>query len=243
MEADIYKLISGLEGKHWWYVARRLILEDLIRKNNLPAKAKIYEVGCGSGGNLPMLAKFGEVYAGEMNDWSRDYANKRNIAKTIEYTELPGKPAFINERFDLIVMLDVIEHIENDKASLEVLKSQLNDNGKLIITVPAYSFLWSKFDELSHHKRRYTRNSISNVANAAGFKINYVSYFNFFLFPIIACFRIFGRFLEIDHGKTDFKIPGDFVNRILTRIFAAERFLLGKMSFPFGGSIILVASK
>ena len=139
-------------------------------------------------------------------------------------------------------MLDVLEHIDDDEKSLNVLKGYANNNGKLLITVPAYQFLWSTHDEIHHHKRRYTAKYLNEIITNNGWKLEYISYFNSFLFPLAIIDRIRKIIFPLpDDNKL--KIPNKIVNYIFEKIFCLESNFIGRLSFPFGLSIIAVAKK
>lgn len=242
MEAKEYEIMQKLEGEHWWFVARRKVIAAMLSQLNLPANAQVLEIGCGSGGNLKMLSQFGEVYGVEPNDKARASATAKGLAKAIEKAKLPAQIPFSDKKFDLIVLLDALEHIEEDTQALKVLHGSLKDSGILFITVPAFKFLWSAHDVSCHHKRRYNKASLRKVLADAGFKEHYVSYFNFWLFPVVLTVRMVNKLLGVK-DQSDLKMPGKFMNKLLTGIFASERILIGKISFLFGVSLMLAAKK
>ena len=243
MEIKEYEIMAKMEERHWWFVARRHIISSVLSKLPLPENAKVLEIGCGSGGNLEMLAKFGEVYAIEPNDEARERAKQKGLAKAIEKVEMPNVP-FMDERFDLIVLLDALEHIDDDKKTLEILQSVLKETGIIFITVPAMQFLWSEHDVVCHHKRRYNREGLNRIIEEAGYRVKSSSYYNTILFPIIGCIRILKRFVNFGNAEgSDLSMPADFLNNLLERIFASEAKLLEKFSLPFGVSLMATATK
>jgi SAM-dependent methyltransferase len=142
--------------------------------------------------------------------------------------------------FDLIMFLDMIEHLDQDLPSLLQAKQYLKDQGQLLITVPAYQFLWSAHDEIHHHKRRYTKKQLTELLQQAGYEVIFSSYFNTFLFPLIAIARLIGNLLN-RHHTSDVSLPTALVNQSLYQIFGWEKNLLPYLSFPFGVSIICLA--
>ena len=146
------------------------------------------------------------------------------------------------EFFDLILVADVIEHVEDDMAILQYLSELLNKNGQILITVPAFDFLFSNKDKVLRHYRRYTKKNIKKIISKY-FNITKLSYYNFFLFiPIaisIICLKIF-RVSFIDSVE---KKPNIILNSILFQIFHSEKFLLNFLNFPFGISLIVLAKK
>lgn len=241
MERSVYDRMNDIECRHWWFTARREIIASLIRR--LP-KAKtetaILEAGCGSGGNLSMLRSFGKVDAFEFDEDARRAAGEKS-GLIIPFGALPDHLPFLDQRYDLIGLFDVLEHIEADEASLSVLAERLDDQGKIIVTVPAFQFLWSKHDERHHHFRRYTRASLAEAAQKAGLKVSYSSYFNTFLFPLAVLSRALKKLTGSE--EPDDQLPPAWVNTLLTRVFGVERHLLGRMRMPFGLSLAAVLEK
>jgi SAM-dependent methyltransferase len=247
LEAQFYIEYAILEDKHWWFIGRRRIIEKILNYVNFGNNPDILEVGCGTGGNLSMLSKYGNIYALESNERAIEIANNRGITK-VEKGSLPDNIPFKGQKFDLIVMFDVLEHIEDDLETLRILKRSLKPYGKLLLTVPAYQFLWSHQDDICNHKRRYIRRDLEQLINKAGFSILYSTYFNTILFPIVVIVRMFknvirsavGNIIKI-YDEGDFKIRSKTLNRLLIKIFSFERHMIPWIVFPFGVSIMLVA--
>jgi SAM-dependent methyltransferase len=238
MDPALYHEMSTIQEKHWWYRARRKILSDIIADLQLPETPRILEAGCGPGGNLAMLAQFGEVCAIEPYAPACALAKAKYVGQ-VEQAGLPGALPFAGT-FDLICAFDVIEHIEQDKEALISLRAALAPSGRLILTVPAYQWMWSAHDVRNHHVRRYTRPQLRRVLEAAGFTVERASHFNSFLFPLIAGVRLAQRSLS-KSGSSSETIPANPVNTALEALFASERHLLRHMNLPFGVSILLVA--
>lgn len=241
MEQSVYLEHIEQEETHWWFVARRSICEALLKKIKLPNNPSILEAGCGSGGNLPMLAKFGKVFAFELNDMMLNHSKSRNIG-TLEHGKLPDGIPFSGQKFDFITLFDVLEHIEDDKGALSALASRLNDGGVLFLTVPAFSWLFSQHDRLHHHFRRYSKKELIAKVEAAGFSVEYIIYWNFLLFPAALATRVLYFFVD---SKTSIgtKTPAPWLNKALINLVSAERFLMNCFSLPFGLSLVLVARK
>jgi SAM-dependent methyltransferase len=145
MEIYTYKLMRELEEKHWWFVARRNILESVLSTLQLPKRSSILEVGCGTGGNITFLRKFGELICVESDNSAAELARERNQAPILSGA-LPNEMPVFDRQFHLIVLFDVIEHIDDDSESLRVLCKLLKPGGRIVLTVPAFSFLWSQHD-------------------------------------------------------------------------------------------------
>ena len=140
------------------------------RRIALPPAPRILEAGCGTGGNLAMLARFGRVSAFEPDGDARHAARAKSTAD-IRDGRLPDQVPFQPETFDLVAMLDVLEHIDDDVAGLRALCATLQRGGQVLVTVPAFPFLWSRHDELHHHKRRYRKRGLVAAAEAAGLEV------------------------------------------------------------------------
>jgi SAM-dependent methyltransferase len=240
MDPAAYLEMDETETTHWWFLARRAILSRMIESLDLPPNAKILEIGCGTGGNLDMLAGFGEVHAIEMDANARAIiSRKTNDRYDVRAGHLPDAIPFRDRCFDLICMFDVLEHIDRDAESLAALKPLLKENGRILLTVPAYQWLWSAHDEFLHHQRRYSAADLRGKIESAGLHALKMSHYNAILFPLAAVARLKDKLL----GNT--KISGTAVlsapvNRLLKHIFGAERFFLRYLNFPFGVSLLCI---
>ena len=193
MERIVYDRMAELDERHWWYRARREILADLIRRKiPLSPGARILEIGCGTGHNLPMLRRFGEVDAIEIDAAARQIASRR-LGKPVMASPLPALEGVPDGAYDLVAILDVLEHIDADREALTGIAAKLKPGGRILITVPAHPWMWSAHDVVNHHKRRYTRASLRAVIEAAGLKVEMLSWFNSLLFPLAAMARLMGR--------------------------------------------------
>ena len=161
---------------------------------------------------------------------------------SVEYGKLPNNFPFKNG-FDTICLFDVLEHIEDDLSSLNTIYDSLNEDGKIILTVPAYMFLWSELDVVNQHRRRYTKKQINRILMDSGYEISYSTYFNSFLLPIITFIRFARKIISKNEAQNDLKKEKDIINILLGKIFSMESFILPKVTFPFGVSIFAVGKK
>ncbi len=240
MDRQVYDTMRRVERDHWWFAARRRILADRIAALALPPEAQILEVGCGTGGNLEMLSKFGQVRAIEPDAESRAYAARGGIE--VQDGLLPGGLPPFESGFDLVAAFDVIEHVDDDLASVAALSRLLKPGGYFIATVPANAWMWSRHDELHHHKRRYALPAFRDLFAQAGLTVEKATHFNTLLFPPIAAVRLAKAAMGDTAGGDD-AMPGRGLNAILREVFAIETGLLGAMDLPFGVSILLVARR
>ena len=240
MERIVYDRMAEIDQLHWWYRARREILSDLIRRKiALPADARILEVGCGTGHNLDMLKTFGRVDAIEVDLAARAIAATR-LGHEVLDAPLPALTGVPDAAYDLIAILDVIEHIDEDRAGLESLAKKLRPGGRILITVPAFPWMWSAHDVVNHHKRRYTRRTLRALVAGAGLKLEMLSWFNSLLFPLAAASRLAGRLT----GKqdSDDRLPPRPVNSLFEWVFGLERYAIGRLPFPPGVSLVAIVS-
>jgi SAM-dependent methyltransferase len=232
--------MAELDERHWWYRARRAILTDVIaRKLNLPKEARILEIGCGTGHNLEMLQRFGRADGIEIDPAAREMAERR-LGRPIGSAPLPALTGVEDGAYDMVAILDVLEHVEEDRAALESIAGKLKPGGKILITVPAHPWMWSAHDVVNHHKRRYTRKSLRKVVADAGLKLDTMSWFNSLLFPLAAAARLLGRVT----GKedSDDKLPPRPVNAVFEAVFGLERYWVGRLPLPPGVSLLAIVS-
>ncbi len=241
MDRATYDRMAEIDGTHWWFVARRKIIDRLIR-DQVPLKsdARILEMGCGTGSNIGLLRQFGRVDAVEPDDPARALASERT-GLSVKGGLLPDGVDLADGAYDLIAMLDVLEHIPDDGPALAALLPKLNDGGRILVTVPAAPGLWSAHDVAHHHQRRYTAETLRAVFEANGYRVRHLTHFNTLLFPLVVAARAVGRLTKREGG--DDAMPPKPVNAVLKAVFGAERYWVGRRSLPFGVSLGIVAER
>ena len=239
MDRVVYDRMAAHDSTHWWYRARRDILRDYLgRYGALPKDARILEIGCGTGHNLPMLAAFGSVEAIEIDPAARAIASER-LGRPVGEAPLPALPGVERNAYDLVAVLDVVEHIEDDVAALAAMRSLLKPGGKILIAVPAHQWLWSAHDVVNHHHRRYSKATLRAAIAAAGLVPTRLRWFNSLLFPVAAAARIVGRIRGKD--DSDDSPPARPLNALFERIFRLERHLVGRVPMTPGVSLVTLA--
>lgn len=238
MERIVYDRMAELDTRHWWYRARREVLAALIaRKIKLPKDARILEIGCGTGHNLAMLGQFGEVDAIELDDAAREVASAR-LGRAVLGARLPELEGVPEASYDMVALLDVLEHVEEDRAALASIARRLRPGGAILITVPAFQWMWSAHDVVNHHQRRYSKRTLNAAIADAGLKADFVGYFNSILFPLAAAARLAGRLTGKE--ESDDKLPPAPVNAVFETLFGLERHAIARLPFTPGVSIAAV---
>jgi len=153
---------------------------------------------------------------------------------------LPELDGLESGAYDLVTALDVIEHVEDDRAALQGLARCLKPGGRILVTVPAFPFLWSAHDVANHHHRRYTRATLKAAVEQAGLKLEFMGWFNSLLFPLAVADRMWGK-LTGREGSDDAMPPAP-VNALFNTIFGLERHALGRLPLPPGVSLAAVIS-
>jgi SAM-dependent methyltransferase len=240
MDRDYELQTHRAEDRHWWYRGRRRVLDGVIDDLHLPARSRILDAGCGSGRNMVELARHGPVTGIELSNTSVEVARGRAVGDVIagSVLEMP----FEDDSFDLAASLDVIEHLEDDLGALRELRRVVAPGGSLLVTVPAYPWLWSGHDEVNHHHRRYTRRSLRCVAEQAGWKQVRTTYFNSLLLPVAILLRVLDRLSrKTTESSLDLWVPPQPMNWLLERPLALEAQLIARGGrIPAGLSLLAV---
>lgn len=237
-----------LEENQWWFISRRNIILKLIKELNLSKSAKILEVGCSGGPLIKLLTLngFTDLYG---IDISEDAVNlcKETGLKNVAVMDCV-KTQFNDNEYDLVIASDVLEHIENDDSALAEWNRILKPNGKLIVFVPAFNFLWSMHDEMNHHHRRYSKLLIAQKLEKANFILDRISYWNFSLFFPTVIIRAFQRLtMKKKSRKKDrlygLNYIGNIGNKCLITILYIENRFLAYFNLYVGVSVFAICRK
>jgi SAM-dependent methyltransferase len=240
MELDAYLDMAKVEARHWWFRGRRAVLAATIRRLKLRPRAKILELGSGTGGNLAMLSVFGDVTAVEMHEAARALAKAKLGGADIRAGHLPDGLDLM-ERYDLIGLFDVLEHVDDDAAALVALRRHLAPGGRAVITVPAYAALFGPHDVALHHRRRYEKSELRAKLRQAGLRVQKLTFINMALLPVAMAVRVAERWLRRPRAIGT-ALPPAPLNALLAGLFAAEAHLLRYMNLPCGLSLLAVVT-
>jgi SAM-dependent methyltransferase len=243
MQSHHYPVLYEVEETHWWYLGRRRIIQSFVERICATldtAAPRILDVGCGTGANLKMLASYGRAEGVDISQQALEFCRERGLesVKLGAIEDLPYK----DHSFELVTALDVIEHLDDDLAGLKEMRRVLCPNGRVLLFVPAFMFLWGVQDDVSNHRRRYTLPGLLKVVEAAGFAVERASYANISFFVPVLAVRTGMRWLGL-RAATEYGINISLMNRPFSWLFGAERFVLERGRFPFGVSAVCVARR
>ncbi|MFA6561901.1 MAG: class I SAM-dependent methyltransferase [Verrucomicrobiia bacterium] len=246
MRADYYETYHAVETQHWWFCGRREIVLSLLEHHSLTGVGRmVADIGCGTGANLQALRGAAWAVGVDPSDEALRFARTHGDSPLVAGT-LPALP-FLSSCFDVVLALDVVEHVEDDAQAVAELARVCKPGGTVFITVPAYAWLWSGHDVVNHHKRRYTRTRLANLVRAARLDVIQLSHFSTLLAPpIIACrliAKLLTKFKSPVRAEPDTAIPSPILNGPLRQVFLLERAWLRNWSFPFGTSLLAIARR
>jgi SAM-dependent methyltransferase len=234
-----------LEGEHWWFRARRLILRDLLARLNWPPQPKILEIGVGPGYNLLEIYPSDACLEGaELDPVLAGLAAARGPTPVFNASVDQLPPEIQEGSYDGVTMFDVLEHIPDDVRALRIVNRKLKPGGRIVLSVPAYMWLWGQQDIVNQHCRRYTQRELKEKLQDANFTVERTTYFNTFLFPPIAAVRLLSHLRHRQPSpEGDFDHVRSPSNAALFNLFASERIFLRFFDFPFGVSVFAAARK
>lgn len=245
MELTEYELMRDVQSRHWWWLGREKLLKTMIDKYIVENKGilTIADIGSGFGANIPFLSEYGNVVALEADDECINHI-KQTYSNTVAVKWMSPKP--IDMKFDLMLMADVLEHIEDDKSAMSWIADHLLPGGYAIITVPAHMHLWSEMDDVVHHYRRYSKQALIDVVDKR-LEIKTLSFYNAILYPVKVLFVAITRGLRYFSPKKPKRsyndVPPTFINSLFKIIMFLESLIIPKIPLPFGVSQIMVVKK
>ena len=224
---------------HWYFRGRLAVIRGALGRVLPSRPLRLLEIGCGTGNILAALTELGEAVGMEANDTLLTVARAAGL--DARQGALPDDLVVAPGWADVVLLLDVIEHLDDDLAGLRAARRALGEGGRLVVTVPAYTWLWSGHDVALGHRRRYTPARLRRVVGAAGYRVTHLGYFNSLLFPAIVSIRLWKRLWGDD--RHDLRRPSPALNAFLERLFALERHVVPTRGLPFGASLLLVARR
>ena len=238
MEDWRYREQFELEDRHWWFRARRRVISSLLTRAALPPSPRILDAGCGTGRNLLEFGKLGRATGVDVSPQAVEFCRGRGV-EDVRQAAVEDLP-FDALSFDVLLATDVIEHVDDDMAVLRELRRVAADDARLILTVPAYQWLWSAHDESVHHRRRYTAGRLRERVLATGWAPTVETYFFSTVLPPVALLRTV-RTRTGRTGKSDLALPSPPVNRLLELTVRGEARLIERgLRLPAGVSVGMV---
>jgi SAM-dependent methyltransferase len=241
VNVETYLTEAALERDHWWFRGRRRILARLLAALKLPERARVLDVGCGTGANGPVLAATGWSVGVDASPLPLGLGRTAERTHAARLRADAGRLPFAAASFDLVCALDVLEHLDDDAAAAAELRRVLRPGGALVIFVPALRILWGLQDEVSHHRRRYDRARLRAIVTGAGLALERLTFFNTLLFPPILAARLAMRLWRPADLRSENGVGGRLASRVAELIFAAEAPLLSRLDLPVGVSLACVA--
>lgn len=241
MDSWRYRELFEVEERHWWFRSRRAVVRALLSRTDLPPSPRILDAGCGTGANLLEYGRLGEVTGVDAFAEAVELCRDRGLDNVLEapVEELPFEPG----SFDLLFATDVIEHLDDDVRALRELRRVGADDARLVLTVPAYDWLWSDHDVSVHHRRRYTADRLRESVRAAGWTPAVDTYFFATALPAVAVVRTLRRRRVNANAGSDLSLPPGPVNRLLQLPTLAEAKAIERGArLPAGVSVGMVCT-
>lgn len=243
MNLEEYEVMYRQEQAYWWFVSRSELLHFYLREMlALPKEPRILDLGCGTGANLEVLSGYGVAMGLDVSGTALAFCKKRALPRLLQANgeSLPVR----SDSLDLVSAMDSLEHIQEDNAALKELFRILKPGGKLLVTVPAFGFLWSEHDEALQHLRRYSAAELTDKLELAGFSPGKVTYVLFFLFFPVLLVRFLQNLTKAGtHPRTSISVLPALVEKTFMLLNRLEMVLLRWMNLPFGVTIVAVATK
>lgn len=240
MDIKDYEALGGIQADYWWFKGKRDLIRRLLRKLS-KENCKILNVGSGMGEDIEMFNQFGNTYS---IDISREVMEKMSKSQLENFSIMSAENlGFKDKSFDIVLMLDLLEHLEKDKKAIEEAFRVMKDGAYLIITVPAMPFLFGPFDKLVHHHRRYSKKILNNLLNRR-FEIKKITFWNFFLFIPSSTIKLTKKFFSSKKETSDMVRLPSIVNGLFFSLLQVENTLIENgINLPFGTSLVVLCKK
>jgi SAM-dependent methyltransferase len=244
-----FEVTDEVEDESFWVRSRlRLLRREILRLAKAASSpCRFLEIGCGTGLVLRSLVNETQMELLGSEIYLRGLQSARSHDSGVEFIQLDATAIPFNSEFDIIGAFDVIEHIDDDVAVLNGIRGALKPGGRLVITVPQHPFLWSRLDELVHHRRRYTRRELRKTVTGAGLKVEYVTSYFFTLFPLMLLSRLLERKQPDESADQALNRRVRFHPSVNKLFDAATRIddLLTRLrcSLPWGGTLLMIAQR
>lgn len=247
MKKAEYTRMAEREQNYWWHLGRYEIIEEYMAlalkryKKNQGKKVEILNIGAGTGGTIPVLESFGDVLNADVSEDAIEYLKQRGYkADKVGTGKLPYKA----RSFDIVAAFDVLEHIDDDVAALKDWTRVLKPGGKIVLTVPAYGWLWTDHDVSLQHFRRHTRKTVTEKAQKAGLEVEKTSYAVVFSLPLVVGFRYLNKVLKRKTTEeTSYVDVPKWVNSTFTKMLELEAKGHRVVTYPAGTSVVAILRK
>lgn len=243
MRAREHRQLFELEETYWWFVGRRDLVRDLVRRFCRVRTPVMLDAGCGTGGTMARLADLGTVGGCDSALSALTYCRQRGFTMLAQadVCSLPVRGASC----DVVLNCDVLEHVEDDRTALAELLRVLRPGGLAVLTVPAHQFLWSEHDEALSHRRRYSARQLRNLVEEAGGRVEKLSPVVTGVFLPILVFRLLQHLRPKgpEDPRTDLRVLPGPINRLFIAALRVENWLLRYISLPVGTSLVAVVRK
>lgn len=242
MQTEEYGKLFEHEDQYWWFVARRRLALSLVQRHlrHGSAQVTVADVGCGTGAVLAELGPAEHAIGLDASPLALQFCRKRGLAALAlgDAEALPLR----SESVDVVIALDIVEHVEHDDIALSEFFRSLRPAGLLVMSVPAFRWLWGPHDVALMHFRRYKRSELQSRLRKAGFIVERISYSVFLLFPAVIVIRLMDKFRR-GPAKVSLPVLPKWLNRLLIRVQHWESLVALRMTLPWGSSVVAVARK
>jgi SAM-dependent methyltransferase len=243
-----YAQMYRLEDTHWWFAARRELvlraLRRLLKGQERPAgggRLRLLDLGCGTGATLTRLRPFGRATGLDLEPLALAFCRERGHRELVRgsATALP----FADRTFDVVVALDVLEHVADHEAAAREIARVLAPGGHVLVTVPAYRSLWSRHDVALMHRRRYRAGEVGRLLEGAGLGMSWLTYTVSALLPVVWAVRTAQKLRPAAPARADTLPTRPLLNFLLRAWLGLEGRIALRTRLPFGVSIFAVGRK